>query len=122
MLMYSKLKDVFWVQEVHTTIHIQNIGMLINNNDTNTYELWRGIPTNVRNFKVFGSKSYIKREYGRMGKFGSRVNKGILFGYSSTRKSYKCFNLRINKIVEIINVTFDETRRCRIREEGKDSM
>jgi hypothetical protein len=76
----------------------------------------------VKNFKVFGRKCYIKREDGRMGKFDSRVDKGILVGYSSTRKSYKCFNLRLKKIVESINVTFDETSGRRIKEEGKDSM
>jgi hypothetical protein len=33
MLMDSKLTDMFWTQEVHTTIHIQNIAMLKNNTD-----------------------------------------------------------------------------------------
>jgi hypothetical protein len=45
-----------------------------------------------------------------MGKFDSDVDKGILVGYSSTRKAYKCFNLRLNRVVEIIKyVTVDET-------------
>jgi hypothetical protein len=44
-----------------------------------------------------------------MRKFNSHVDKGILFGYSSTRKSYKCFNLRLNKVVENINIMVDET-------------
>jgi hypothetical protein len=63
---------------------------------------------NVKHFRVFGSKCYIKRENGRMGKFDSRVDKGVLVGYSSTRKAYKCYNLRLNKLVERINVTIDE--------------
>ena len=46
-----------------------------------------------------------------MGKFDSCVDKGILVGYSSTRKSYKYYNLRLNKVVEIINIKFDETGR-----------
>jgi hypothetical protein len=44
-----------------------------------------------------------------MGKFDFRVNKGVLVGYSSTRKAYKCYNLRLTKVMEIINVTIDET-------------
>ena len=44
-----------------------------------------------------------------MGKFDSRADKGILVGYSSTRKAYKCYNLILNKVVERINVKFDET-------------
>jgi hypothetical protein len=44
-----------------------------------------------------------------MGEFDSRVDKGILVGYSSTKKAYKCYNMRLNKVVEILNVTIDET-------------
>jgi hypothetical protein len=122
MLMDSKLTNVFWVQEVHTTVHIQNIGMLRTKNDKTPYELWEGRPTNVKHFRVFGSKCYIKREDGRMGKFDSRVDKGILVGYSSKRKAYKCFNMRLNKIVESINVTIDETNGREKKKSSKDSM
>jgi hypothetical protein len=96
---------------MHTTFHIQNIVMLRKNTDKTPYELWKGRPANVKHFRVFGSKCYFKREDGRMGKFGSRVDKGILIGYSGTKKAYKCYNLRLNKVVEIINVTIDETGR-----------
>jgi hypothetical protein len=101
----------FWTQVVHTSVHIQNRVMLRNNTDKTPYELWKGRPANVKHFRFFGSKCYIKREDGRMGKFDSRADKGILVGYSSTRKSYKCYNLRLNKVVESINVTIDETGR-----------
>jgi hypothetical protein len=107
---------------VHTTIHIQNKVMFRNNTDKNPYELWKGRPTNVKHFRVFGSKCYIKREDGRIGKFDSRVDKGILVGYSSTRKSYNCYNLRLNKVVESINVTIDETGRLESKEEENKSM
>ena len=87
--MDSKLIDIFWVHVVHTTIHIQNRGMIRKNSDKTPYELWRGRPTNVKHFRVFGSKCYIKREDGKIGNFESHVDKGILVGYSSIRKSYK---------------------------------
>jgi transposase InsO family protein len=122
MLMDSKLTDIFWTQAVHTTVHIQNRVMLRNNTDKTPYELWKGRPANVKHFRVFGSKCYIKREDGRMGKFDSRVDKGILVGYSSTRKAYKCYNLRLNKVVESINVTIDETGRPESKEEENKSM
>jgi hypothetical protein len=85
--------------------------MIKKNNDKNPYKLWKARPTNVKHFRVFGSKCYIKREYGRIGKFDSHVDKLILVGYSSTRKAYKCYNLILNKIVESINVIIDETGR-----------
>jgi hypothetical protein len=86
MLMDSKLIDIFWTHAVHTKVHIQNKVMLIKNTDKTPYELWKGRPTNVKHFKFFVSKCYIKREDGRMGKFNSHVDKGVLIDYSSTRK------------------------------------
>jgi hypothetical protein len=107
---------------VHTTIHIQNKVMLINNIDKTPYKLWKGRATNVKHFIFFGSKCYIKREDGRMGNFDSCVDKGILVGYSSTRKEYKCYNLRLSKVLESINITIDETNRPEPKEEENKSM
>jgi hypothetical protein len=69
------LTDILRTQEVHTIVHIQNSVILRNNTDKTPYELWKGRPTNVKHFRVFGSKCYIKREDSRMGKFESRVDK-----------------------------------------------
>jgi hypothetical protein len=97
--------------------------MLKKNIDKTPYELWKGRPANVNHsLRVFGSKFYIKREDGRMGKFDSHVDKGVLVGYSSTRKAYKCYNLRLNKVVESINITIDETCRQELKEEENESM
>jgi hypothetical protein len=74
----------------------------------------------LQNF--FESKCYIKREDGRMGKFDSHADKGILVGYSSTKKAYKCYNLRLNTVVESINLTIDETGRPESKEEENKSM
>ena len=57
-----------------------------------------------------------------MGKFDSCVDKGVLVGYSSTRKSYKCYILILNKVVERINVTIEETGRQKIKEEENELM
>jgi hypothetical protein len=122
MLMESKLTDIFWTQVVHTTIHIQNRVMLRNNIDKTPYELWKGRPTNVKHFRFFGSKFYIKREDGRMRNFDSRVEKGVLVGYSSTRKAYKCYNMILNKVMERINITIDEIGRPESKEEENESM
>jgi hypothetical protein len=108
MLKDSKLSDMFWDQVVHTIVHNLNRGMLRSNSDKNPYELWKGILENVKNFRVFGSKCYIKREDVRLEKFESRVDKGILVGYSRKIKAYKCFSPRINRIMESINVRIDD--------------
>jgi hypothetical protein len=122
ILMDSKLIDIFWTQAVYTKFHIQNRVILRNNTDKTPYKLWKGRPANVKHFIFFGSKCYIKREDGRMGKFDSRVDKGVLVGYSSTRKEYKCYNLRLNKVMKSTNVTIDEIGRPESKEEEIESM
>jgi hypothetical protein len=52
MLMDSKLTDIFWTHTVHTSVHIQNRVMLINNNDKTPYELWKGSADNNLYIKV----------------------------------------------------------------------
>jgi hypothetical protein len=52
ILMDSKLIDIFWTHVVHTTIHIQNRVMIINNNDKTPYELWKGSTDNNLYIKV----------------------------------------------------------------------
>ena len=54
-----------------------------------------------------------------MGKFEPRADKGIFLGYSSRSKEYKCYNKRIRKIVESIDVVIDEA--CRNQEQMKSS-
>ena len=108
MLNEAGISDMFWPQAVHTAVHILNRALLRNNADKTPYELWKGRPANVKHFRVFGSKCYIRRE-DRIGKFDSRVDEDILLGYSSTSKAYKCFNLRLNRIVESINVRIDNS-------------
>jgi hypothetical protein len=90
------------------------------NSYTTPYELWKGRPANVKHFRVFGSKCYIKKEDKKIGKFDSRVDEGIFVGYSCKRKEYKCYNIRINSIVERINVKVDEIDLLKTRKEIKN--
>ena len=61
MLNESNLNEKIWGQAVHTTIHIIKKGLLKIKGDKNHYELWIGRMENVRQFKIFGSRCYIKR-------------------------------------------------------------
>ena len=83
------------------------------------YGLWKGSPTNVKHFKIFGRKCYIKREDNKGGKFDSQVDDDIFVGYLWKSKGYRCDNLRLNKIVESINVKFDENSMLKANKEMK---
>jgi hypothetical protein len=67
----SQLNENFWGQAVYTSIHIMNRGLLRNDSDKTPYELWMGKSANVKHFRIFGSRCYIKRDDGKIGKFDS---------------------------------------------------
>ena len=71
------------------------------------FELWYGYSPNVEYFKVFGSKFFIIKDF-RNGKLDAKSEECIFLGYSTRRKTYKCLNTNINKVVESTNVNFDE--------------
>ena len=86
MLNDSKLNDIFWVQEVHTTIHILNKGSLRNNNDQTPFGLWKGRLENAKHFKVSGSMCYIKREDTKLKNLTPRWMKAYLLGTHGIEK------------------------------------
>ena len=122
MLNDSQLSEKLWGKAVHTSVHILNRGFLGNNTDKTPYELWTGRPTNVKYFRIFGSKCFIKRDDGKIKKFYSRVDEGIFVGHSSKRKVYKCYNLRSGKVVETINVKIDESNTSIKQQEDSDTQ
>jgi hypothetical protein len=83
----AKLPKFFWRDGIYTTVHILNWAQLRANHEKTSYELWFGIPTSAKHLRVFGSKCYIKRDEVNLGKFDSRSNEGIFFGYSPNKNS-----------------------------------
>lgn len=72
------------------------LGSLINSNNVSIIR------------RIFGSKCFIKKNDDKLEKFESRVDEGILLGYSSRRKGHKCYIKRLQNIVESIDVMIDE--------------
>lgn len=74
----------------------------------------------VKYFKIFGRKCYIKNTDENLGKFEPREDEGILHGYSSHSKAHKCYNKRLGKIVERIDVLVDEEENTPRQVRSKD--
>ena len=43
------------------------------------------------------------------------IDKGIFIGYSSTKKAYRCYNIRSHKIIESASVIVDDTNPRKIK-------
>ena len=72
--------------------------------------MWKGSPTSVKHFKIFGRKCYIKRDYEDLTKLDSRKDEGIFLGYSSSNKSYRRYTKILQKNVENINFIIDKAK------------
>lgn len=107
MLIQGDVPKIFWREAVSTAVYTMNQVLVKKGNDKTPYELWHGHTPNVSYLKFFGSRCYIKRD-DYIGKFDPKSDEGTFLGYSTKRKTFKCFNKRTKNIVESINVKLDE--------------
>eukprot|EP00253_Pinus_taeda_P017237 PITA_17237 len=121
MLDESGTPTYFWGEAAFAAVVIlnkTNVRVTV----TETHKLWYGETPSVKYFKNFGSKCYIKNTDENLGKFEPRADEGILLSYSPHNKAYKCYNKRLGKIVEIIDVVVDEDEDIpRQKEAGKQT-
>jgi hypothetical protein len=108
MMNEKNIGQTYWVEAIHTTIHILNKSHLRPHSDKTPYELWYGKLASIKHFKVFGSKFYIKNNNENLGKYDDRVDEGIFLGYATNSKGYRCFNKRFHKLVDCIDLKVDE--------------
>jgi hypothetical protein len=99
---------VIFVETIHVAIHILNKDHLRPHSDKTPYGLWFGKPASINHFKVFGSKCYIKNNDEHLGKYDDRFDEGIFLGYATNSKGYRCYNKRLHKLVDYIDIKVDE--------------
>ena len=105
-------KDVarnLWGEAVDATCHTVNRVYFRSGTKKTPYELWKGSKPNVKYFRIFGSTCFILKDRENVGKFDSRSDEGIFLGYSTTSKTYRVYNKRTMKVMEIVNVVIDES-------------
>lgn len=115
MMPERNIPKAYWAKVVHTVVHILNKAHLRPNCDKTPYELWHGKTSSIKHFRVFGTKCFIKNNDEKLGKYDARADEVIFLGYASKGKGCKCYNKSLHKIVESINVRFDEDLPYRTR-------
>jgi transposase InsO family protein len=108
MMNEKNIGQTYWVEEIDTVFHVLNKDHLIPQSDKIPYELWYGRPSSIKHFKVFGSKCYIKNNDENLGKYDDRDDEGIFLGYATNSKGYRCYNKRLHKMVDSIDINVDE--------------
>nr|GEY40116.1 hypothetical protein [Tanacetum cinerariifolium] len=72
------------------------------------YELINGRKPDISFLHVFGALCYPKNDREDIGKLGAKGDIGFFIGYSADSCAYRVYNRRTKKIIETMNVSFDE--------------
>jgi hypothetical protein len=98
----------FWAKAINTACYISNRIFLSSLFNLTPFELRFERQPSVSHLRSFGYKCFILK-HNNLDKFESRSSDGIFLGYMSHDRSYKVLNLKTNTVVELYDVTFDET-------------
>ncbi|KAI3715248.1 hypothetical protein L6452_22221 [Arctium lappa] len=108
MLAYSGLPLSHWAEAISTACYTQNRSILHRRFNKTPYELMNGIKPNIKYFKSFGCKCYVLNDRDNLNKFSPKADEGVFLGYSSNSAAYRVFLLSARKVIESVNVKFDE--------------
>ena len=108
MMNEISISKEFWLDPFQTIVHVLNKAHLRPKSDKTPYELWYDRPTSIKRFKVFGSRCYIKNNDEHSGKYDDKADERIFLGYATNNRGYRCFNKRMHKLMDCIDVRVDE--------------
>nr|GFC48469.1 integrase, catalytic region, zinc finger, CCHC-type, peptidase aspartic, catalytic [Tanacetum cinerariifolium] len=85
-----------------------DIGFFIGYSDKTPYELINGRKPDISFLHVFSALCYPKNDREDIGKLGAKGDIGFFIRYSADSCAYIIYNRRTKKIMETMNVSFDE--------------
>nr|GEU67355.1 integrase, catalytic region, zinc finger, CCHC-type, peptidase aspartic, catalytic [Tanacetum cinerariifolium] len=108
MLIFSRAPLFLWAEAITTACFTQNRSIIHRRFNKTSYELINGRKPDISFLHVFGSLCYPKNDREDIGKLGAKGDIGFFIGYSADSCAYRVFNRRTKKIMETMNVSFDE--------------
>nr|GEV10242.1 retrovirus-related Pol polyprotein from transposon TNT 1-94 [Tanacetum cinerariifolium] len=108
MLIFSRAPLFLWAEAIATACFTQNGSIIHRHFNKTPYELINGRKPDISFLHVFEDLCYPKNDREDIGKLGAKGDIGFFIGYSADSCAYRVFNRRTKKIMESMNVTFDE--------------
>ncbi|GJT28596.1 retrovirus-related pol polyprotein from transposon TNT 1-94 [Tanacetum coccineum] len=108
MLIFSRAPLFLWAEAIATACYTQNCSIIHRRFNKTPYELINGRKPDISFLHVFGALCYPKNDREDIGKLGAKGDIGFFIGYSADSCAYRVYNRRTKKIMETMNVTFDE--------------
>nr|GEX19942.1 hypothetical protein [Tanacetum cinerariifolium] len=108
MFIFSRALLFLWAEAIATGCFTQNRSIIHRRFNKTPYELINGRNPDISFLHVFGALCYPKNDREDIGKLGAKGNIGFFIGYSADSCAFRVYNRRTKKIIETMNVTFDE--------------
>nr|GFA65996.1 putative ribonuclease H-like domain-containing protein [Tanacetum cinerariifolium] len=108
MLIFSRAPLFLWAEAIATACFTQNRFIIHRRFNKTPYELINGKKPDILFLHVFGALCYPKNDREDIGKLDAKGDIGFFIGYSADSCAYRIYNRRKKKIMETMNVSFDE--------------
>nr|GFA90905.1 retrovirus-related Pol polyprotein from transposon TNT 1-94 [Tanacetum cinerariifolium] len=108
MLIFSRAPLFLWAEAIATACFTQNRSIIHRRFNKTPYELINGRKLDISFLHVFGALCYPKNDREDIGKLSAKGDIGFFIGYSADSCAYRFYNRRTKKIMETMNVSFDE--------------
>nr|GFA41026.1 retrovirus-related Pol polyprotein from transposon TNT 1-94 [Tanacetum cinerariifolium]GFA41537.1 retrovirus-related Pol polyprotein from transposon TNT 1-94 [Tanacetum cinerariifolium] len=108
MLIFSRAPLFLWAEAIATACFTQNRSIIHHRFKKTPYELINGRKPDISFLYVFRDLCYPKNDREDIGKLGEKGDIGFFIGYSADSCAFRVYNRRTKKIMETMNVTFDE--------------
>nr|GEZ75555.1 retrovirus-related Pol polyprotein from transposon TNT 1-94 [Tanacetum cinerariifolium] len=108
VLIFSRAPVFLWAEAIAIACFTQNRSIIHRRFNKTPYELINKRKPDISFLHVFGALCYRKNDREDIGKLGAKGDIGFFIGYSVDSCAFRVYNRRTKKIMETINVTFDE--------------
>nr|GEV71950.1 integrase, catalytic region, zinc finger, CCHC-type, peptidase aspartic, catalytic [Tanacetum cinerariifolium] len=108
MLIFSRTSLFLWTKAIATACFTQNCSIIHLRFNKTPYELINGRKPNISFLHVFRALFYPKNDREDIGKLGAKGDIGFFIAYSADSCAFRVYNRRTKKIMETINVSFNE--------------
>nr|GEX86488.1 integrase, catalytic region, zinc finger, CCHC-type, peptidase aspartic, catalytic [Tanacetum cinerariifolium] len=107
-LIFSRAPLFLWAEAIATACFTQNRSIIHRRFNKTPYELINDRKPDISFLHVFGALCYPKNDREDIRKLGAKGDIGFFIGYSAYSCAYRIYNRRTKKIMETMNVSFDE--------------
>nr|GEY70790.1 hypothetical protein [Tanacetum cinerariifolium]GEY70795.1 hypothetical protein [Tanacetum cinerariifolium] len=108
MLIFSHAPLFLWAKAIATACYTQNRSIIHRCFNKSPYELIQCKKPDISYLYVFGALCYPKNDREDIDKLGAKGDISFFIRYSANYVAYRVYNQRTRKIMETMNVTFDE--------------